>query len=247
MWAWLLVPGAVGLFALGWPSLPSWLFLSGVVLGFFLRASMETWRLSRPRELRFLMWAVILGIGMHLTVVPPITHWGRWVLVPLTPGILLGPISVQAVRQLRVQWRILGEGLVVASMALLATALAYASTGDVDKSTGFLWLPVVLYFWGGIIYVRMSLAPAANALLKHERRRTVALYHAGLLLALAGAVSGGAMPALAALAYAPMMAKTLAGLLFDLHPRQVRQLGILEAVHAALFGVLLIALYRLEL
>ncbi len=103
------------------------------------------------------------------------------------------------------------------------------------------------HLWGSITYVRMSLASVSQgaAPVRQERRRTAALYHAGLPLALAAAVAGGAMPALATLAYVPMMAKTIRGFWSDARTIQVRRLGIWEAVHAGLFGTLLIALYRL--
>ena len=168
-------------------------------------------------------------------------------LLPLGAGIALGPLCVQAVRWLRIRRRVLGEAVVVGSLSLLAPAVAYAGTGEFDRSTGFLWLPVALYLWGGITYVRMSLAPLTPKAtrLRQERRRTAALYHAGLPLALAVAVLGGAIPALATLAYIPMMAKAVRALSRNVPAIQVQRLGIWEAIHAGAFAALLIALYRL--
>lgn len=246
-WAWLLLPALTGLFAIAWPSLPAWFVFVGAVLGLLLRAAMESWRASQPRQGRYLAWAVLMGIGVPLLAVPPVVHWDRWVLLPLGAGIALGPLCVQAVRWLRIRRRVLGEAVVVASLSLLASAVAYAGTGEFDRWTGFLWLPAALYLWGSITYVRMSLAPAAPraARLRQERRRTAALYHAGLPLALAATVAGGAMPALASLAYIPMMAKAARALWGDVPAVRVQKLGIWEAVHAGAFTALLIALYRL--
>lgn len=247
-WAWLLVPALTGLFAITQPSLPAWLLFAASILGFFLRAAMESWRASRPRELRYLAWALLFGIGLHLAVVPPVTHWDRWVLLPLGAGIALGPLSVGAIRWLRVRRRVLSEAVVVASLSLLAPSVAYAGTGEFDMWTGFLWLPATLYLWGGITYVRLSLAPdtARSAGLRQERRRAAILYHAALIPALAAAVAGGAMPGLAALAYVPMMAKAAYRIWRNTSTVEVTKLGIWEVIHAGLFVGLLILFYRLS-
>ena len=243
----MLLPVLTGLLSIGWPTLPAWLLFVGGILGFFLRAAMENWRASQPRQPRYLAWAVLFGVGMHLTVVPPVTHWDRWVLLPLGAGIALGPIFVQSVRWLRVHRRVLGEVVVIASLSLLAPAVAYSGTGEFDRQTAFLWLPVSLYLWGGITYVRLSLAPgtARGAHLRQERRRTVLLYHAALPLALAAAVVGGAMPALATVSYLPMTAKAARALWVNVPAATVQRLGVWEIVHATAFVALLVALYRL--
>ncbi len=246
-WAWLLLPALTGLLAIGWPSAPAWLVFGGAVLGFLLRAAMDSWRASQPRRHRYLVWAVLFGIGLHLMIVPPVTHWHRWVLLPLGAGIAIGPLCVQTVRWLRIQRRVLGEAVVVASLSLLASAVAYAGTGEFDRSIGFLWLPAALYLWGSITFVRMSLAPATSRAtrLRQERRRTATLYHAGLPLALVASVAGGAIPALATLAYIPMMARTAYALWRNTPAVSVQELGIREAIHAGAFAALLITLYRL--
>src|SRR3990172_9467698 len=173
-WAWLLLPALSGLFAIEWPTLPAWLLFVAAILGFLLRATVESWLASQPRSPRYLAWAVLFGIGFLLTAIPPLIQWERWVLLPLGAGISLGPIAVQAIRWLRIRGRVLGEATVVGSLSLLAPAVAYAGTGEFDRWTGFLWLPVTLYLWGGITYVRMSLVSAARgaARSRTERRRT---------------------------------------------------------------------------
>jgi len=217
------------------------------ILGFLLRATVESWLASQPRSPRYLAWAVLFGIGFFLTAILPLIQWDRWILLPLGAGIALGPIGLQAIRWLRIRGRLLGEAVVVGSLSLLAPAVVYAGTGEFDKWTGFLWLPVALYLWGGITYVRMSLVSAAKGATRSqiERRRTAALYHASLPLALAAAVAGGVMPALATLAYIPMMSKAVRALWGNVRAVQVRRLGIWEAIHAGVFAALLIALYRL--
>ncbi len=246
-WAWLLLPALIGLLAIGWPSAPAWLVFGSAVFGFLLRAAMDGWRASQPRRHQYLVWAVVFGIGLHLMIVPPVTHWHRWVLLPLGAGIGIGPLSVQTVRWLRIQRRVLGEAVVVASLSLLAPAVAYAGTGEFDRWTGFLWLPAALYLWGSITFVRMSLAPDTSRAtrMRQERRRTAALYHAGLPVALAASVAGGAIPALVTLAYIPMMAKAAYALWCNAPADSVQKLGIWEAIHAAAFAALLITLYRL--
>lgn len=246
-WAWLLLPALIGLLAIGWPSAPAWLVFGSAVFGFLLRAAMDNWRASQPRRHQYLVWAVLFGIGLHLMIVPPVTHWHRWVLLPLGAGIAIGPLCVQTVRWLRIQRRVLGEAVVVASLSLLAPAVAYAGTGEFDRWTGFLWLPAALYLWGSITFVRMSLAPDTPRAMRvrQERRRTAMRYHAALPFALAASVAGGAIPALAALAYIPMMARTAYSLWRNVPAASVQKLGIWEAIHAGAFTALLITFYHL--
>lgn len=246
-WAWMLLPALTGLLAINSPSLPAWMLFFGAILGFFLRASMEAWRAGPWQDLRYLAWAILFGVAMHAAIIPPVSHWDRWILLPLGAGVALGPLSVGALRWLRVSERVLGEAIVVGSLCLLAPAVAYAGTGEFDRWTAFLWLPPALYLWGSITYVRLSLAPATEraARLRGERRRTVVLYHAALPLALAATFAGGAMPALAALAFIPMMLKAGYALWRDVPASSVQRLGFGEAAHAALFAALLSLLYRI--
>ena len=247
-WAWLLLPSLAGLFAPGWPSLPAVLFFLGVLQAFLLHAALESWRATRPREKQYLVWALIFGVGFHLTGILTIAHWNREPLLLVGAAVMAGPIAVRFVRWLRFRHRVLGEAIVVGSLSLLAPAVGYAGAGAFTTQSAFLWLPVALYCWGGITFVRLSLAPSSerSAELRRERRRTAVVYHAVLLAVLTAAAAGGAFPALVLAAYLPMLAKTLGRLWTGSRSENVTLLGASEALHAALFAALLIAAYRLS-
>lgn len=126
-------------------------------------------------------------------------------------------------------------------MALLAAATRYAADGALSLDNLRVWLPVALYGWASVFYVRM---------LFHGRRRHSPLldpavpYHLVLIAVLAAAGALGAVPLLAGVAFLPLLVKVAWTLGHP--PRRVRPIttGLLESAHAALFAVMLVAAYR---
>ncbi len=241
----MLVPSLAGLLAFGSPALPAFLLLAGVLQAFFLRAALEEWRASRPRQSKHLAWALAFGVGFHGTAIFAIAHWDLHLLLALGAGIAIGPLAVRQSLWLRVKRRDAGEALVVLSLSLLAPAMAYASAGRFDTWSRFLWLPVALYLWSSITVVRLSLAPVSSAR-RRAHRRAAAAYHIAMALAVGAAVAASVVPAAAAAAFVPGLVRAATVVARDRRVGSVTRLGMSEALFAGVFTTLLVLAYRLS-
>jgi len=221
-------------------SLPLVLYPAAAVLGYLVRGPAQAW--GRTRDRSDIGWAGALALAALAAGTPAVVVWERWWLLPMSAIVAAGPVAVMSSRRLRTAWRVPGELLVVGSMALLAVATRYAADGVVSGDNLRVWLPVALYGWASVFYVRM---------LFHGRRRRSPLldpavpYHLGVIAVLAATGALGAVPPLAGLAFLPLLVKVAWTLGHP--PQRVRPVttGLLESAHAALFAILLVAAYRL--
>lgn len=240
-WAWLLLPLVAGVGTSHSISPPLVLYPAAVVLGYLARGPAEAWVRSGRRS--DLLWTAVLALAAVAAGAPAVVAWGRWWLLPGSALVATGPLMVMSTRRFRTAWRVPGELLVVASLALLAGVTRYASDGALSFDNLRLWLPVALYGGASVFYVRM---------LFHSRRRPslrsdpAVPYHLGLVLVLAVAAALEAIPPLVGFAFLPLLMKVVWTLGHP--PQRVRPIttGLLESAHAALFAALLIAAYRLS-
>ncbi len=244
-WAWLLVPSFVGLFALRAPSTPAVLVFIAALAAFLARSALDITPREATRRSAF-AWALVFSAGATASGLIVVFGWERWFLLPLAAVVAAGPLAVRSSRALQFRRRVLGEAVVVVSLAWLATAIAYASSGSLDARATFLWLPVALYLLGSMACVRLALAPTSErgASVRAERWRLAARYHASLPPVLLAAAASGVLPWLALLAFIPMIGKALGLLVTRVRATSVTRLGLSEAGHAALFTALLVLSYR---
>jgi hypothetical protein len=138
----------------------------------------------------------------------------------------------------------------VALLTLTAPAARIAQAGSVDAIGGKLWLLNLLFFCGGVLYVKYRV----RGVLAHhsfdrlaERMRfagPVLAYHLLLVVFLIGLLRGGAIPALAAAAFAPATLRAGA-LVVELGKRfPIKRLGWSEVAHAVFFAMALLAGFR---
>jgi hypothetical protein len=138
----------------------------------------------------------------------------------------------------------------VVLLTLSAPAATISMLGQLDARGAQVWLLNVLFFLGGVLYVKYRV----RGLLAHrpfpslaERYRfawPVFVYHLLLALLLACAVFLDSLPLLALVAFAPAVLRAH-GLLFHLGRRfPIKRLGWSEVAHSLLFAVLLILASR---
>jgi hypothetical protein len=213
-----------------------------------VRAPLElAWR--RPAQRRaYLVWTALYAAVALLALTPLLVYYHRWWLLPLGAMGAAVALPVLGFRELRYRWRVQGELLVVAGLALLAPAAYHAATGDFDGQAAALWLPPALYGAGSIFFVRMLFeqrrSGAAAGL--SGARAAAAIYLAVVWAVIAPAALLGVLPAPALVAFLPLTLKVALALVRRTGVDDVRRTGIVEAVHAALFAALLATAYALE-
>lgn len=248
VWAWVLLPLVAGGAAAGSVNATLLLLAVGALAAFVVRAPLELAG-RRPADRRaYLVWAGLYAVVALLALAPLLVYYHRWALLPLGAVGAAVTLPVLVFRDLRYRWRAQGELLVVAGLAVLAPAAYHAATGDFDRQAAAAWLPPALYGAGSVFYVRMLFEQRRTAALASggPLRGGVAGYVAVLWAVLAASALLGVLPALVLVAFLPLTAKVTLALVRRTAVEDVQRTGIVEAVHAVLFAVLLTAAYAVE-
>ena len=253
-WAMLLVPLGVGLAVAGNVGAEGVVFglasLSMFMARYPLTLMAKAW-LGRSksvpeRSVRSLAVYSLLSLGL---AVPLLYPYRLWWLVPL--GGLAFVFLLASLYMLRERWERTeaGELLGIAGLTLTAPGAYYAASGEMGTKVVFLWLLCALYFGASVFYVKMRLrhrglkqgAPEGSLWVMG---RSTALYCLGLLAIVLVLAALRQIPVLAAIAFAPLLLKCLLVIFRPSPGMTLRQVGIAEVWHSALFGVLLAVAYR---
>jgi len=137
----------------------------------------------------------------------------------------------------------------VGALGLTATAAGayYVATGQLNATTAALWMANWIFAGNQIHFVQLRIR---GARLENRRQKFSAGrgFFAGqciMMLALGTAAWQGILPGAAVAAFVPVLARGLVWFLRRPQPLCVQRLGLTELAHAVIFGVLLIASYRM--
>lgn len=255
-WAMFLIPLTLGAAVAGqWTSETTILTLAALGL-FFARAplalQLKAWSRGRGTDLRLVVWvAIFLAFGLG---------GGIWlVTVGERPGLfllgLLGGASMllylaHVVRQM--EKSVPGELTGIAGLALSAPAAYYVATDRLDTTAVLVWLLCLLYFGGSVFYIKLKVRqqprqPAPKGVRDRLVAGRVCLTYQAVALNIAILVAALRWaPPLVPLAFIPVAAKTLTGVLIWQDRRRVNmlRLGLTEVAHSLLFGLLAWLAYR---
>jgi hypothetical protein len=233
-WGILLVPfaTAVGV-ARDW-NLPAALLLVSVLCFYVARTS---W-LKRQWK-----WMALFLAGSVLAAAPLLRWWKLWWLpvFAMVAGILAS----------RPTGRTVAEQLAgMAGLTLTAPAAWYVLTGRLDATAWWLWLLNLIYFAGGIFYVRMHLdtailkRPTGTMAERLAAGRANVSYHLGAAMLVLALAAAGKVTWQVTMAFAPMVARALGGTVRLTPVLRIKRLGWTEVAHSVLFAVLLIVCWR---
>ncbi len=256
-WGMLLAPLVTGA-AVGLPvggRIAQVLLLATTVLAlFWLRTPVESWLgtgvvHAQSQDERRLVRRVILSLAALAALTLSALLWHGKNLQLLWIGAIAGVafIAQLGLRKMGRATRMAAQ--IVGSVALTSTAPAayYVATGKVDAACGALWLTNWLFASDQVHFVWLRIRGAHAVDLK-ARIATGWSFLAGNLV-LIGALSLASylrlVPALALIAFAPIVLRGLAWFARKPGPLVVRQLGFSELAHALVFCALLIAAFRL--
>lgn len=225
------------------------ILVSACALGLFLLRGSFAQQVSLRAMLtagHILLALVTLAAGASLLL-----FYGRTQLLAIAAaGAALFIVHSSLIRRCREnpteKRSLLAELLGVLLLTLVAPATWIAQRGALDVSGAKVWLLNVLFFAGGVLYVKYRV----RGLLAHRgfaglRERAefawpVFAYHLLLTLFLIALVAVDSLSLLALVAFAPGILRAH-GLLFQLGQRfPIRRLGWSEVGHAVLFAALLL-------
>ncbi len=253
-WGILAVPFvcAAALGSAGGGLLPLALAAACVLSLFLLRGSLEAY--GDLRALRFLVH-VALAAASAASAAALLFFFERYQLLALGAlGLLLYLTQrwLVANHQRVSEKRSLAAELIgVVLLTLSAPAATIAANGALDAAGTRVWLLNLLFFLGGVLYVKYRV----RGILAHQSFGSVPerlafawpvfAYHLLLVSLLASAAWLDSLPALALVAFTPAVLRAYA-LLFHLGRRfPIKQLGWSEVGHSIVFAVLLILASRM--
>jgi len=252
-WGMLIVPYVAAAAVAGVWNVPVML-CAALALGLFvLRGSVEQqggWRtLRQPEHVAFAL--VLLAMAGALVLGYERTQ----LLAVAAAGVVLYGVQeviMRAHNESKTEKRSLAAELVgVVLLSLAAPAAWIASRGRLEPEGAQVWALNVLFFLGGVLYVKYRV----RGLLAHREfsgwREKVAFawpvffYHLLLLAFLASAIFWREISAAVLLAFAPGILRAN-GLVFQLGEKfPIKRLGWMEVAHAVVFAGLLVAAYRI--
>jgi hypothetical protein len=231
--------------------IPLLLVATCVLSLFLLRGSLEA-----CGDLRALRFPIHLALATAFLAggAPLVFVFERYQLLALgAAGVLLYLLQrwLVATHQRESEKRSLAAELVgVALLTLSAPAATIAAGGTLDAAGARVWLLNLLFFLGGVLYVKYRV----RAILAHQpftglpERLAFAwpvfAYHVLLAALLASAALLDSLPVMVLVAFAPAVLRACA-LLFQLgHRFPIKQLGWSEVAHSVVFALLLILASR---
>ena len=228
-WGILLIPLATAVGVSGVFDLKVVLLLASVLCFYVARTSYLKGKVK---------WTTMLLAGSVACVVPLLVVWHLWWLAAF--GAVATPLAFRKTeRSLTMQL------LAVCGLTLTAPAAWYTATGHLGTQALLLWLLNVLYFAGGVLYVKMHVAAAIrHGDSKLRLGAPVLIYYALLLLVLLAMALSYVISFWVLLAYTPVVARAFVGV-GRLGPiLRIKRLGWTEVAYSLVYAVVLIVAMR---
>ncbi len=251
-WGMLLVPLAtgatVGLTAgRGWMSVS--LFVLAAMSLFWLRTPVESWLGAGPMRAQTVdeMSAVgtaIAALGAVVLLSLGALLWGGQHLGLLLLGALSAAVfSAQALMKKVRAWRMTAQMIGAIGLTSTAAGAYYVAAGRLDTRALALWIASWLFAGDQIHFVQLRIHAARLTSLRDKLTRGRRFLGGQLLLiaALALAWRLEILPALAVVAFIPVLVRGFLWFRPGSRPLAVKRLGWTELAHAITFGVLLVA------
>jgi hypothetical protein len=257
-WGLLFVPlatgGAIGLSA-GGNGLPLMAFTIAALALFWLRTPLESWlgtgvlRVQTQRERRSVCITILILAAVAATALASLFWDGR-----NRDLLLLGLIAIFAfiaqalLRKLGRRTRMLSQVVGTLGLTVTAAAAYYTATGQLDRDAWALWMANFLFAGNQIHFVQLRIhsARVSGWSQKFACGRSFLAGQTLMATALLVAWRFDLLPALAALAFLPLLVRGIAWFFERQKSLVVRTLGWTELAHAVIFGIVLIAGFRLR-
>ena len=228
-WGILLIPFATAVGASGGFDLKVALLLLSVLSFYVARTSYLK---------RNMKWTTILLVVSVACVLPLLFVWHLWWLAAF--GAIATPLAFR-----KTERSVTMQLLAVCGLTLTAPAAWYAATGTLTSRAWLLWILNVLYFGGGVFYVKMHVAAAirrGNS--KIRLGAPVLVYYAALMCVLLAMALSHVISWWVLAAYAPVVARAFVGV-GRLGPTlRIKRLGWTEVAYSLVYALVLAGAFR---
>ncbi len=233
-----------------------WLTIA-VIAAFCLRTPLENSLPTSPfRPRSFMEWQWMLLVGSSYAVIGAIAGGmllptGALRLVWKPAAAAAGLFVFQAaVKRAGRTGRLLGEIIGAFGLAFVAIAGWAVAAGQLERQALVLWLLNGLFATNQILYVQLRIREIRGSKRDSYSRTKMFFLASEVLtgLTLIASARLGVMPTLVLLAFLPVFVRGGAWSLRTMHqPLQIHRLGKSELAHAILFGLIVIAGFRLRI
>lgn len=252
-WGLLLVPlatgGAVGLFSTGstWPLVA--LTVAALAL-FWLRTPVESLfgtgliRVQTAHERRTVSVTILVLAIVAAGALASLFWDGRNLALLLLGAAAAFTFLAQSIlRKLSRRTRMLAQIVGTLGLTVTAPAAYYVITGELNRTAWALWIANFLFAGNQVHFVQMRIHSAKlngwSEKFAHGRSFLLGEFLLGAVLIFSWRFH--LLPALATLAFLPLIFRGAAWFFEPRKPLLVRRLGWTELTHAIIFGVLLVA------
>ena len=240
-WALLYGPVLVTVATLGSFDLSLLLFIVALTCLFLAHEPLaklaRSWgkRVDSRQRARWVNWLVVYITLMVAATAPLLFWYRRWLLIPLGGAIaLLMVLHLVLIRQCSDRY-LTAQLLGILALTASAPATWYVARGQLDSTALLLWVLNILYFSSGIFHVKMVVSRHVKTSLAPGRAAQSFLYHLLLLGVVTILAFEGLLPALLALAFAPVLVRAFWGLVSSPVELNLRRLGYTEVAYTAIF------------
>lgn len=251
-WGILLVPlftgAAVGITA-GRAWLPLSLFALVALSLFWLRTPVESWlgtgpmRVQSVEETNVAVTAIATLASVAAISIAALLWGGQHLGLLLLGLVSAAAFGAQSVMKKVRRWRMAAQ--IIGAIGLTSTAAGayYVAAGRLDARAAALWLCNWIFAGDQIHFVQLRIHAArlTDAREKLARGRSFFLGQLAVPIVLALTWYFGALPALAVLAFVPLLVRGFLWFLPGPQPLAVKRLGWTELAHSITFGLLLVA------
>ncbi|MBS1807912.1 MAG: YwiC-like family protein [Acidobacteria bacterium] len=246
-WAMLYAPLIIAVAVLGRYELSVWLFLLATTAIFLAHeplavlVKLNPKRPSSPQIFRESKWwfAIYSALAIAATI-PLLVNYQRWYLVPF--GIVLTVLLTAHIylASKREERTIGGEFLGVISLTFTAPGAYYVAGGKLDWFCLLLWALNIVYFTSSIFYVKMRVSRFAKKKDATTLTWQCVGYHVLLVAVIGFLIWQGWITMLAAVAFLPIVLRTIAGMKEEKGKLNLKRIGIAESIYTLVFVVFLV-------
>jgi YwiC-like protein len=248
-WAMFYVPFALGVTVAGRINFAVMLLLVATTALFISRESLLVWWRARNRgrrneragQLLIIYFAIAAVAGGPLLLVDRL---GRLPALAIAGAALLAINGKQATEL--EDRTALGEVMAIVGLAMAAPAAHYVASGQWTLAALWLWALSAAYFSSSVFYIKLRVTGlhAKNQQDKERARRQCIGYHSILVASLLVLAVARSLPPLALIAFAPVLARALWGLLKPARRLNLKRIGIAEVVYALFFLFVITLTFR---